>query len=140
MYKQAMLKVLLAEDNPGDVLLIREALRGIGFDFKLTVQQDGELMLSHIDQIDRGEQACPDIVLLDLNLPKAGGHILLQRLRASDTCKGVPIIIVTSSDSAKDRDLAVRLGASAYFRKASDYDEFMRLGAVVKSHTAGAIN
>lgn len=130
-----MLNVLLAEDNPGDVLLIREALKEGGFDFELTVQQDGECMLLHIDSIDNGERACPDIVLLDLNLPKASGHVLLQKMRSSPSCHEVPIIIVTSSDSAKDRELAERLGASGYFRKASDFDEFMRLGAVVRLHT-----
>ena len=130
-----MMNVLLAEDNPGDVILIREALKEVGFDFELTVQNDGERMLSHIDRIDNGELGCPDLVLLDLNLPKAGGHTLLERMRASGRCQLVPVIIVTSSDSPKDRDLAVRLGASDYFRKASDYDEFMRLGTVVKRHT-----
>lgn len=130
-----MLNVLLAEDNPGDVLLIREALKDGGFDFELTVQQDGERMLRHIDSIEKGERVCPDIVLLDLNLPKASGHVLLQRIRSSDTCQRVPIIIVTSSDSAKDRELAERLGASGYFRKASDFDEYMLLGAVIKRHT-----
>jgi CheY-like chemotaxis protein len=131
-----MLNVLLAEDNPGDVLLIREALKCMGSDFELTVKQDGELMLSHIDSIDKGERSCPDIVLLDLNLPKTSGHLLLERMRRVGLCKRVPIIIVTSSDSARDRELAERLGATGYFRKASDYDEFMRLGAVVKRYTA----
>jgi chemotaxis family two-component system response regulator Rcp1 len=131
-----MLNVLLAEDNPGDVLLIREALKGMGFDFELTVKHDGELMLSHIDSIDKGEKSCPDIVLLDLNLPKTNGHLLLERMRKVGFCRGVPIIVVTSSDSARDRELAERLGATSYFRKASDYDEFMRLGAVVKRYVA----
>ncbi len=130
-----MVNVLLAEDNPGDVLLIREALKGGGFEFELTVQQDGERMLLHIESIDKGERACPDIVLLDLNLPKASGHALLERMRASGSCQSVPIIVVTSSDSAKDRELAERLGASGYFRKANDFDEFMLLGAVVKQYT-----
>lgn len=131
-----MMHVLLAEDNPGDVLLIREALRESGVEFDLTVRKDGELMLSHIEQIDRGETVCPDVVLLDLNLPKTSGHALLERIRSGGTCKGVPVIIVTSSDSFRDRDLAVRLGANAYFRKACDYEAFMLLGDVVKRYTS----
>lgn len=133
-----MVHILLAEDNPGDVILIREALRESGVEFELTVQRDGEEMLTQIEQIDRGEVSCPDIFLLDLNLPKTGGHALLRRIRGGGTCKGVPVIIVTSSDSAKDRDLSVRLGANAYFRKACDYEEFMLLGDVVKRHAAAA--
>jgi len=131
-----MRHVLLAEDNPGDVILIREALRSAGFEFELTVQQDGERMLSHIEMIDKGEKTCPDVVLLDLNLPKTSGHALLERMRAHGLCKDIPVIIVTSSDSIKDRETAVRLGASDYFRKATDYDEFMRLGPLVKRYAA----
>ena len=131
-----MVHVLLAEDNPGDVLLIREALKGGGFEFDLVVQSDGERMLDYIDLIDRGERACPDVVLLDLNLPKRNGDVLLTRVRASPRCHQVPVIIVTSSDSKRDRDMAERLGASDYFRKTNDFDEFMLLGSVVKWHAA----
>jgi chemotaxis family two-component system response regulator Rcp1 len=133
-----MLHVLLAEDNPGDVLLIREALQCGGFEFELTVQRDGEKMLSYIGLIEQGLVRCPDIVLMDLNLPKRNGDVLLKRIRSSLSCKHVPVIVVTSSDSRKDRDMAARLGASDYFRKASDFDEFMLLGAVVKRHAAVA--
>src|ERR1035441_6612739 len=101
-----MVHVLLAEDNPGDVLLIREALQEGGFEFELTVQQDGEKMLSYIDLIDAGEKRCPDIVLLDLNLPKRNGDVLLKRMRSGGSCRDVPVIIVTSSDSKRDRDMA----------------------------------
>ena len=126
--------VLLAEDNPGDVLLIREALKGGGFEFELVVQPDGERMLDYIDLIDSGMEGCPDVVLLDLNLPKRNGDVLLQRMRSSVRCRHVPVIVVTSSDSKKDRDMATRLGASDYFRKVNDIDEFMLLGALVKRH------
>ena len=131
-----MVHILLAEDNPGDVLLIREALKSGGFDFDLIVQADGERMLDYIDKIDSGEKLCPDVVLLDLNLPKRNGGLLLARMRSSKRCGHVPVIVVTSSDSKKDRDMAERLGASDYFRKANDFDEFMLLGAIVKRHAA----
>lgn len=131
-----MLHVLLAEDNPGDVLLIREALKAGGFEFELAVESDGEKMLAHIDLIEAGQIPCPDIVLLDLNLPKRNGDALLKRMRASVRCQNLPVIVVTSSDSRKDRDMAARLGASEYFRKANDFDEFMLLGSVVRRHTA----
>lgn len=130
-----MLHVLVAEDNPGDVLLIREALQEQGLEFELNVQPDGEQMFSYIELIDQGKRACPDVVLLDLNLPKRNGDVLLERMRTSPRCQDVPIIVVTSSDSKKDRDTAKRLGASDYFRKANDFDEFMQLGSVVKQYT-----
>ncbi len=126
------IQVLLAEDNPGDVFLVREALESHGLDAQLTVREDGEEMLRLIDRIEAGDVPCPDIVLLDLNLPKRSGEVLLQKLREMPVCAGIPVIIVTSSDSPRDRETAARLGANSYFRKPADFDEFLRLGAIVK--------
>jgi chemotaxis family two-component system response regulator Rcp1 len=125
------LYILLAEDNPGDALLIREAL-GMRFpDAKYIVQQDGERMMRWIDLLDSGYAPRPDVILLDLTLPRATGEEVLGRLGQSAACRGVPIVIVTSSDSPRDRAAAARLGANRYFRKPSDYDEFMKLGDLV---------
>jgi CheY-like chemotaxis protein len=126
--------VLLADDNPGDVILIREALKDRGFDFELIVQPDGEKMAGYLDRIDAGDAPCPDVVLLDLNLPKKDGFLLLERIRKSVPCQDIPVIIVTSSDSARDREATARLGANEYFRKPSDVDEYMRLGEIVRKH------
>jgi DNA-binding response OmpR family regulator len=130
-------KILLAEDNPADVLLIRETLTQQAFPYELLVQRDGEEMLKLIDRLERGELPCPEIVLLDLNLPRISGERILERMRGSAVCGNVPILIVTSSDSPYDRANAARLGATAYFRKPSDYDGFMQLGALVKSVLRG---
>ena len=128
----ARLRVVLAEDNPGDVFLVREALETHGLGAELTVQQDGEQMLRFIERVDSGQESCPDLVLLDLNLPKRSGETLLKRLRESPLCARIPVLIVTSSDSPRDRETSARLGASGYFRKPPDFDEFLRLGIIVK--------
>jgi DNA-binding response OmpR family regulator len=125
--------VLLAEDNIGDVTLVQEALSLAELRHELVVRSEGDEMLAYIDRIDAGSVPCPDVVILDLNLPKVSGHALLQRLRRSHVCGHVPVIIATSSNSQKDRAEAERLGATCYFRKPSDLDEFMALGALVKS-------
>ena len=124
--------MLLAEDNPGDVYLVREALSLERLEFDLLVRSDGEQMSDFIDQIDAGAARCPDVVLLDLNLPRRSGVSLLERLRQSSLCGEVPVIVVTSSASPQDREIATRLGASSYFQKPSDFDEFMRLGSLVR--------
>lgn len=124
--------MLVAEDSQADILLIREALKHHSLDVDLVVKRDGRELLQAIDRMDAGELPCPDVVLLDLNLPRHNGTALLARMRESPVCGHIPVIIVTSSDAPKDRETAERLKASAYFRKPSDYDQFMRLGELVQ--------
>lgn len=129
---QPTVHVLLAEDNPGDVYLVREALQQEQLNFELVVKTDGEQMLTFIEKVDAGMEPCPDVLLLDLNLPKRNGESLLERMRKSAQCSRIPVIIVTSSASPKDRETAFRLGASSYFQKPSDFEAFMRLGSLVR--------
>ncbi len=125
-------QILLIEDAEPDVFLVREALRQAGIASELKVLDDGEKAVDFIDQLDENcATPCPDIVLLDLNLPKRSGDQILQHMRQSERCGQVPVIIVTSSDSPKDREQTSRLGATLYFRKPSRLDEFMKLGPLV---------
>ena len=129
----AILRILLAEDNRGDVLLIREALKEHRIEYELVVISDGAEAIQYIDGIGNGQgTACPDVLLLDLNLPKADGFRVLEHFRNNPSCSGKPVVIVTSSDAPRDRESAMRFGAARYFRKTSEIDEFMQLGAVVK--------
>ncbi|HYO83794.1 MAG TPA: response regulator [Bryobacteraceae bacterium] len=122
------------EDNPADVQLVRLALDHHDVNASLVVESDGEHMLQHIERIDRREVPCPDIVLLDLNLPRVNGHTILNRLRQSPVCGHVPIIIVSSSNAPGDRENASRLGATNYFCKPNNYDDFLRLGALISDY------
>ena len=130
--------ILVIEDAAPDVYLIREALKRAGLDCQLTILDDGEKAMSFIDDLDRGATDCPAIVLLDLNLPKRSGDLILDRIRHSDSCRSVPVIIVTSSDSPKDKAETARLGATGYFRKPSKLAEFMELGSVVRRQLEAA--
>lgn len=129
-------RILLGEDNAADVGLVREALVHHGLDADIHLLQDGEALLRWIDRVEAGEMPLPDIVLLDLNMPRFGGLAVLERLRSSAICGHVPVIIVTSSGASSDRDAAARLGATSYFRKPLDFDEFLMLGALVKQLVA----
>jgi DNA-binding response OmpR family regulator len=112
---------------------VRTALETEKLDVNLVVKKDGEEMLDWMKIIEAGKAERPEIVLLDLNLPKYSGAVLLENMRRSHTFDDVPVVVVTSSDSPKDREVAFRYHASSYFRKPSDYDEFMRLGGIVRS-------
>jgi CheY-like chemotaxis protein len=127
-----VIKVLLVEDNPGDAVLVREALKEAQLTFELAIQEDGESMLRMIENSERQGGPFPDIVLLDLNLPRVGGLQLLERMRKSSRWSQVPIVIASSSDSPKDRQAAAAIGVSGYFRKPSDYEQFMEIGMLVR--------
>jgi CheY-like chemotaxis protein len=130
--------ILLAEDNPGDVFLVRRALGRHGLDVQLVVVEDGQAALRYIERIDEDESVlAPDLALLDLNLPRATGNRILKRIRQSRRCNGIPIIIVTSSDSPVDRDATAQLGATGYFQKPGDLAGFMQLGKIVREALNG---
>lgn len=130
--------ILIAEDNPGDVYLVRRALETARIDIPLHVAADGEEAYHFIDRLEReAAGVCPRLVLLDLNMPRRSGQEVLVRLRRSAKMAGAPVIIVTSSDSPADREELARLGANDYFCKPSTYEEYMKLGEVVRRHLGG---
>jgi len=96
------------------------------------IVSDGEKAIDFISRAESEPDApCPHLLLLDLNLPRRDGFEVLRRLRESAVCKNIPVMIITSSDSAVDRGLAADLGAG-YFQKTPDYEEFMKVGAALR--------
>jgi len=124
-------RILLAEDNDGDVYLVRRALDKNHVNHELTVARNGEDAWRILESAAGGRDKAPDLILLDLNLPRFDGEQILTRLRATQSLRGIPIIVLTSSDSQRDRDTAMKLGARIYFRKPTDLQTFMNLGQVV---------
>jgi two-component system, chemotaxis family, response regulator Rcp1 len=127
-----MPEVLLADDNPSDVYLIREALREHAVDCTLHVVSDGKDALGIISGEESSYSGSLSLIILDLNLPRHDGIEILQKLRESSRLDHVPVVVLTSSDSPRDRVLANELGATRYLRKPSSLDEFLSLGAVFK--------
>ena len=126
-------RILMAEDNAADVYLVNQALQLQRLDYHLETADNGEDMLNMIASIDRDlSQTCPDLFLVDLNLPKRPGDEILAHIRDSNRCSAVPVIVITSSDSPQDRARARELGASFYFRKPPDLERFMSIGQIVR--------
>jgi DNA-binding response OmpR family regulator len=126
--------VLIVEDNKADVFLIREALQLAQVDVNLHVVEDGEKAVQFFTDTDNSEAApCPALVILDINLPKKHGGQVLREMRKTRKCANARVLVVTSSDSAKDRGEMAKLSVNGYFRKPSEYEEFMKLGELVKS-------
>ena len=122
------------EDNKTDVFLIGEAIANCGIDAETEVVRDGQAALTWFEKVDEQHtQACPDLILLDMNLPKRSGDEVLKQLRTSTNCRHAKVLIVSSSDAPEDRRAVESSGVAGYFRKPSSYDEFMKLGPMIKT-------
>ncbi len=124
---------MLAEDNPADILLVGDAINLHNLSAVLHVFENGEQAFRFIENAECDEAApCPTLALLDLNLPRRSGIEILERIRQSVKCKDMPVVIVSSSDSPEDRAKTAKLGANRYFRKPLGYDDFLKLGQILK--------
>lgn len=123
--------VLLVEDNLPDVYIMRQAIQDEGIAAEFAVAKDGEEALERITKWSDGRSTDrPDVVIMDINLPKYDGFEVLRHIRASQILKDTPVLVVTSSDSSTDRVRASELNAT-YFKKPSTYDEFLQIGKVI---------
>jgi CheY-like chemotaxis protein len=129
-----MYDILLAEDNPGDVLLFREALASCELSCNLMVAADGQRAMAMLDVESRPSPGWrPNLIVLDVNLPKHNGDAVLRHVRRQPWLEGVPVIMLTSSASPADRAAAIALGANLYIQKSSDLDELLDIGRIIKS-------
>lgn len=115
--------ILLVEDNADDEQLTLRAMRQSEVPNMIRVARDGAEALEHIFGTPNGR--LPDLVLLDLKLPKVSGLEVLQRLRNDPRTRSMPVVVLTSSDEEKDIVESYSLGANSYIRKPVDFDEFM---------------
>lgn len=121
-------EVLLVEDNPGDVRLTQEALKDGRVYVNLTVASDGvEAMQILKRNAPHGGKARPDLILLDLNLPKKNGREVLEEIKADDNLKRIPVIVMTTSKAEQDIHRAYNLNANCYVTKPVDLDEFLNV-------------
>lgn len=124
-------QILLVEDNPGDVRLTIEALKEAKVLNKLIIVKDGVEALSLLRQEGVHAQAArPDLILLDLNLPKKDGREVLAEIKNDDKLKHIPVVILTTSRDEQDVLKSYNLHANCYISKPVELDQFIR---VVKS-------
>ncbi|MFN8278050.1 MAG: response regulator [Chitinophagales bacterium] len=121
-------RLLLVEDNPGDIRLTREAIKESGVEIEMQVVSDGELVMDYLLKKDNFPDAVrPEIIMLDLNLPKKNGLEILKEIKSNDQLKRIPVIAVTTSEADHDVNRAYELGANAYILKPVDFDDFTRV-------------
>jgi chemotaxis family two-component system response regulator Rcp1 len=122
------LEVLLVEDSPGDVRLTREAFRDAKVHIKLHVASDGTKAMAFLNR--EGEYANaprPDLILLDLNLPKKDGRQVLEEIKESLVLKSIPVVILTTSSSEADILKSYMLHANCYITKPVGLDGFLKV-------------
>ena len=121
-------RVLLVEDNEADVRLTREALREGGETVRLSAVGDGELAMAYLrNETGYEDVATPDLVLLDLNLPKKNGLEVLEEIKRDPDLRRTPVIMLTTSSSARDIGACYDRGVNCYVVKPLDLDDFTRL-------------
>ena len=118
--------ILLVEDNPDDVALTMRALKSHNITNDVVVAKDGVQALDYLfgAKASPAVEELPAVVLLDLKLPKVNGLEVLQRIRADERTRLLPVVILTSSDEERDVISGYRLGANSYVRKPVDFVEF----------------
>ena len=123
-----LLDVLLVEDSPGDVALTVEALREARVETKLHVVRNGEDALSFLSREGAyAEAPKPDLVLLDLNLPRKSGREVLAEMKADERLRRIPVVILSTSTNEDDVAAAYDLAANCYVAKPVDLDEFVNV-------------
>ncbi len=121
-----VIEVLLVEDDPGDVLMTREAFEDNKVANRLSVVSDGVSAMEYLrKQGPYADAPTPDLILLDLNLPRMDGREVLQALKADEDLRRIPVVVLTTSEAEEDVLRSYALHANAYVTKPVDFDRFI---------------
>jgi CheY-like chemotaxis protein len=123
-----MIQILLVEDDPGDVLITREAFADNKVRNELSVVSDGEAAMAFLRR-EKGyaDAPRPDLILLDLNLPRKAGHEVLAEIKSDSDLQRIPVVVLTTSDAEEDILRSYDLHANAYVTKPVDFDCFLNV-------------
>ncbi len=125
--------ILLIEDNEGDILLTKEALDNQQFVREIDVVKNGSAAIEHLESIlHHQKKKLPDIIFLDINLPKMNGQEVLQHIKSHEGLKHVPVVVLTTSSSERDIQVSYQHHANCYITKPVDVTEFMETIAKVE--------
>jgi CheY-like chemotaxis protein len=126
--------VLLVEDNEGDILLTTEALEEAKIHIRLSVVKDGKEAIDFVNKQGAHIDAhTPDILLLDVNLPKKNGHEVLHHIKGNEKLKHIPIIMLTTSSSDRDINSSYNNYANCYITKPVEASEFLAVVATIEN-------
>jgi CheY-like chemotaxis protein len=123
-----LIHILLVEDNEGDILLTTEALKEAKIMNSIAVTRDGWEAIQYLEKEDGYSLAkTPDLILLDINLPKLNGQEVLKKIKTNERLKHIPVIVLTTSSAEKDITLSYQNQANSYITKPVEAEDFMQL-------------
>jgi CheY-like chemotaxis protein len=126
--------LLLVEDNEGDILLTTEALEDAKIHIELSVVKDGKEAIDFVNKQGKYSDAdLPDIILLDINLPKKNGHEVLEYIKGNENLKHIPIIMLTTSSSQKDINASYNKFVNCFITKPVDASEFLTVISAIEN-------
>lgn len=125
--------IFLVEDSRSDIFLLEEAMREHGIDYELELALDGEEAEQSLQRFAAGARKSPDLIVLDLNLPKIDGIEILRRVKRHVSCAWSPVAVVTSSDSPRDREQVLALGADLFIHKPLHFDDYIAIGGELRN-------
>jgi len=126
--------ILLVEDNEGDIFLITEALEEGKIVDKISVTKDGKEAIDFLEKKEKYKnEDTPDLILLDVNLPKKNGHEVLEYIKTSENLKQIPVIMLTTSSSDKDVLLSYKNHANCFITKPLDVNNFLTIVSSIES-------
>jgi len=137
--KPRNINILLVEDNPADVRLIREAFRDNKTKNDFHVEQDGEAALNYLNNFNgsgngNGNGSTrPDLIILDLNLPKKNGFEVLEQIKTNPSLKSIPVVVLSTSDSEEHIYRSYNLNANCYITKPVEFNKFLDVVRVIES-------
>jgi two-component system response regulator len=135
-----LIEVLLVEDDPGDVLMTKEAFADNKVKNNLSVVTDGVEALAFLRREGKYSDApYPDLILLDLNLPKKDGREVLAEIRADEQLSHIPVVVLTTSGANEDILASYRLHANAYVTKPVDFEQFIRVVRQIDDFFVGVV-
>lgn len=129
-----MKNILLVEDNPGDIRLTQEALKEAKIEHRLFIVKDGEQALDYLKGTypQREEQPIPDLILLDLNLPRRSGKEVLKEIKEDKRLRTIPVIVLSTSDAPSDVLESYQLHANCFITKPADINQFIRIVSLIQ--------
>jgi len=126
-YSNPQVEILLVEDNPGDVRLIQEVFKEAEIENQLHVTRDGEEAMQMLHQLENNQNKLPDMILLDLNLPKKSGGEVLKEIKENDKMKCIPVVVLTSSNREEDLVESYKNNANCYITKPLNLDQLINV-------------